>query len=61
MKFVKRSICLPEDLHKFAEKRARDISKGRGHRVNFSAAIAEMVMRAKLSEIHNPEPHKQAA
>jgi hypothetical protein len=59
MTFVKHSISLPKDLYDYADKKARKSARARGHRPNFSAAVAEMVMAAKLAD--DKKPAKLAA
>ncbi|HZQ47665.1 MAG TPA: hypothetical protein VFC07_11665 [Verrucomicrobiae bacterium] len=47
MKAVKKSISLPEDLYKFAEKQAAKQAKERGSEVNISAYLRELLAREK--------------
>ena len=48
MKIVKKSIALPEDLSKFADKKAAQLAKERGDSApNLSAYIRTLLLKAK--------------
>jgi hypothetical protein len=47
MKIVKKSISLPEDLYKFAEKRAAELASDRGSAANVSQYFRELVARER--------------
>jgi hypothetical protein len=47
MKIVKKSISLPEDLYKFAEKRAAELAGERGSSRNVSQYFRELVAKER--------------
>lgn len=50
MKFVKKTISLPEDVHQYAEKLARLTAQQRGGKPNVSGIICEL-LQAKKNEL----------
>lgn len=47
---VKRSITLPRSLDRFVVAKAIEASRPWGNRMNYSAALAQMVERAKRED-----------
>lgn len=47
MKFVKKTISLPEDVYQFAEKKANQLAAERGSAPNLSAVVRELLLKEK--------------